>query len=136
MIDRPVPSSITGLQLRDATGRPVSLDSFRGKTVVISDSMTLCTEDCPLDTANIAVAARAADNAGLSNKVEFLTITVDPVRDDRRHLVAYRKLYDPDDALKNWQLLTGSPTAIAQLWKYFGVFYHRVKEDSPPTTTG
>lgn len=29
-----------------------------GKTVVISDSMTLCSEDCPLDTANVTVSGR------------------------------------------------------------------------------
>jgi protein SCO1/2 len=100
--------------------------------VVISDSMTLCSEDCPLDTANVVAAARAADAAGLTDKVEFLTITVDPARDDARHLTAYRKLYDPHGQLPNWQLLTGSQADITRLWKYFGVFWKKVKEESPP----
>lgn len=130
--DRPVPGSIEALRFRDSSGRAVSLDSFRGKTVVISDSMTLCSEDCPLDTANVTLAARTADAAGLGDKVEFLTITVDPRRDDLHHLDAYRKLYDPHDRLANWDLLTGSHASIAKLWKYFGVFWKRVPEDSPP----
>lgn len=131
-LDRPVPAAVASLPLRDASGHRVTLRSFRGKTVVISDSMTLCSEDCPLDTANVTAAARATDGAGLTGDVEFLTITVDPRRDDDRHLAAYRKLYDPDHALPNWTLLTGSPTQIAQLWKFFGVYFHRVAPDKPP----
>jgi protein SCO1 len=132
VIDRALPSAIAGLRLRDSAGHVVTLGSFRGRTVVISDSMTLCSEDCPLDTANITVAADAADAAGLSQDLEFLTITVDPGRDDRRHLDAYRKLYDPHGRLSNWQLLTGSQATITELWKYFGVFWKKVPEGSPP----
>jgi protein SCO1/2 len=132
VLDRPLPSAIESLPLRDADGHPVTLSDFRGKTLVVSDSMTLCTEDCPLDTANVVAAATAADAAGLTDKVEFLTITVDPARDDSRHLTAYRKLYDPHHQLANWQLLTGSQADITQLWKYLGVYWERVKEDSPP----
>jgi protein SCO1 len=131
--DRGVPASIERLHLRDSEGHVVTLGSLRGKTVVISDSMTLCSEDCPLDTANITLAARAADAAGLRDKVEFLTITVDPARDDRRHLDAYRALYDPHGRLTNWKLLTGSQATISELWKYFGVFWKRVPEGSPPS---
>lgn len=131
-LDRAMPSAIASLPLRDAAGHRVTLGSLQGKTLVVSDSMTLCSEDCPLDTANVVAAARAADHAGLTDQVEFLTVTVDPRRDDPHHLTAYRSLYDPEHQLPNWQLLTGSPDQIAQLWKYFGVYWHRVPEDSPP----
>jgi protein SCO1/2 len=123
---------VSSIRLRDASGHVVTLASLRGKTLVISDSMTLCSEDCPLDTANIVAAARAADADGATHQVEFLTITVDPRRDDARHLSAYRRLYDPRNQLPNWQLLTGSPRQIARLWKYFGVYWHRVPQGNPP----
>jgi protein SCO1/2 len=132
VVARPVPSSVGSLPLRDLAGHTTSLEAFHGKTVVVSDSMTLCSEDCPLDTANVTAAARAADAAGLTDKVEFLTITVDPARDDPRHLAAYRKLYDPHHALPNWDLLTGSPATLTRLWKYFGVYWKKVPEGSPP----
>ena len=132
-LDRPVPGSVASLPLRDPSGQVTTLASLRGKTVVISDSMTLCSEDCPLDTANIVASARTADATGLTSKVVFLTITVDPKRDDARHLTAYRKLYDTSDRLPNWELLTGSQGQIRRLWKYFGVYHHRVPQGSPPT---
>jgi cytochrome oxidase Cu insertion factor (SCO1/SenC/PrrC family) len=131
-LDRQLPGAIETLPLRDPSGHRVTLGSFGDKTVVISDSMTLCSEDCPLDTANIVAAARAADSAGLTSKVEFLTITVDPSRDNARHLTAYRKLYDAAGRLRNWQLLTGSQRQITRLWKYFGVYWHRVPQGNPP----
>lgn len=131
-LDSPVPATVASMPLRDASGHRVTLASFRGKTVVISDSMTLCSEDCPLDTANVTAAARSADEAGLTSEVEFLTITVDPHRDDSRHLAAYRALYEPDHRLPNWTLLTGSPSQIARLWKFFGVYWHRVPPAKPP----
>jgi protein SCO1/2 len=132
--DGSVPASIDSLALRDSNGRKVTLASFKGKVVVISDSMTLCSEDCPLDTANVVSAAKRADAAGLTHDVEFLTVTVDPSRDTPRRLRAYRAMYTPPSKLPNWRLLTGSQADLTRLWKYFGVYWKRVPEDSPPDT--
>jgi protein SCO1/2 len=132
VLDRQLSDAVSSIRLRDAAGHPVSLSSYRGKTVVISDSMTLCSEDCPLDTANIVAAARAADAGGATQKVEFLTVTVDPRRDDARHLTAYRGLYASPRQLPNWQLLTGTQSQITRFWKYFGVYWHRVPQGDPP----
>lgn len=131
-VDLPVPQAVLDLPLRKPDGGTTTLGAFKGQTVVISDSMTLCSEDCPLDTANIVSAARAADAAGLTDKVVFLTVTVDPGRDTPRRLTAYRRLYDPDHRLSNWMLLTGSKADITRLWKYFGVYWKKVPQEKPP----
>jgi protein SCO1 len=132
-LNGPVPASIYKTGLVSSRGEKVSLASFGPRVLVISDSMTLCQEDCPLDTANIVSAARAADAAGLADRVEFLTITVDPGRDTPTRLTKYRRLFVPPKALPNWQLLTGSQQHIDTLWKYLGVYFKRVPEDSPPS---
>jgi protein SCO1/2 len=111
------------------TGKQVDLGSFAGKVVVISDVMTLCQETCPLDTANVVAAARAVERAGLGSKVEFLSITVDPVRDTPTRLAAYRRLFTPVPA--DWVTLTGTPSSIAGLWKRLGVYTKKVP-DTPP----
>ena len=131
-VDGPVPTSVEDLPLRDSSGRRVTLASLKGKVVVISDSMTLCSEDCPLDTANVVTAARRTDAAGLAAKVQFLTVTVDPERDTPSRLRLYRAMYTPAHDLPNWSLLTGPPADLALLWKYFGVYWKRVPEDTPP----
>ena len=87
----------------------------------------------PLDTANLVQTARAVDKAHLGGKVEFLSITVDPARDTTAQLAAYRRLYAPPPV--NWKVLTGRPTDLAKLWKYLGVYHHKVATDARPLPT-
>jgi protein SCO1 len=125
-----LPAAILNLPLVDQDGKPTSLAAFHGKILMISDTMTLCQETCPLDTADLVQTAREADAAGQGGKIEFLTITIDPTRDTPVQLAAYRNLYQPVPA--NWQALTGSAANIAKLWKYFGVDIEKVPEGNPP----
>jgi protein SCO1/2 len=125
-----IPADIMHLPLTDQDGKPTDLAAFRGKVLVISDSMTLCQETCALDTANLVATAHAVDQDHESSKVEFLTITIDPQRDTPPQLAAYRRQYAPTPA--NWEALTGTPADIAKLWKYLGVWYQKVPEGSPP----
>ena len=127
----PVPARIRHLPLVDQHGHRTDLAAFRGKVVVISDSMTLCQETCPLDTANLVQTARDIDRQKAGAKVEFLTITVDPRRDTPAQLAAYRRLYG---APANWRVLTGTRADITALWQYFGVWYKKVPETSSSAT--
>lgn len=129
-MDNSVPSRIAKLRMVDARGHTTSLAELRGKVVVVSDMMTLCQETCALDTADLVQAAREVDHAGLGGRVVFLSVTVDPRRDTRAQLAAYRGLFRP--VPKNWRVLTGEPAALTRLWKYLGVYYRRTGEDSPP----
>lgn len=129
-IDRALPSGILGLPLEDAAGRHTSLARYAGKVLVVDDAMTLCQETCPLDTANLVGTARRVDRAGLTDRVEFVSITVDPKRDTVPQLAAYRKLFAPPPA--NWTTLTGRPSVVNRLWDYLGVYRKRVGEDRPP----
>ena len=74
-------------------------------------------------------AADDAEESGLGAKIVFLSITVDPGRDTARRLAAYRRLYAPAPA--DWLTLTGTPTNVAALWNYFGVYTQKVP-DTPP----
>lgn len=127
-----LPAAVAHLRLRDSTGRVRTLASFRGKVLVVSDSMTLCQETCPLDTSSLVQTARDVDRSGLGDKVVLLTITVDPKRDTPAQLAAYRRLFAPPPA--NWLALTGSAAELDQLWKTLGVYRKVVSEHSgtPP----
>jgi cytochrome oxidase Cu insertion factor (SCO1/SenC/PrrC family) len=128
-VHRQVPRAILNTPLLSASGEKVDLTSFPGKVLVISDIMTLCQETCPLDTANVVAAAQAVAAAGLSDRVEFLSITVDPNRDTPARLAAFQRLFAPVPA--NWITLTGTSTALAALWRYLGVYTERVPDDAP-----
>lgn len=129
-MDGALPAGILNLPLVDQDGKATSLAAYHGKVLMISDTMTLCQETCPLDTADLVQTAREADAAGQGAQVEFLTVTIDPTRDTPDQLAAYRQLYQPVPA--NWVALTGTAANVAKLWKYFGVDVEKVPEGSPP----
>lgn len=121
-----LPAHILDLPFTTSAGRTVTLRSFAGKVIAVSDMMTLCQETCPLDTATFVQTDRAEQQAGRAQDEVFLSITVDPVRDTPRQLTAYRKLYAPPPP--NWLALTGSQQAVDTLWNYLGVYRKHVPE--------
>jgi cytochrome oxidase Cu insertion factor (SCO1/SenC/PrrC family) len=131
VVDRPVPAGIADLPLTTDAGRPTSLDGWHGQVVVLADFLTLCQETCPLTTGNLLMMDRAVTAAGLGHRVRFAELTVDPNRDTPSRLRAYRAL---TGAPANMMLLTGTPVVIERIWRYLGVWYQRVGEESPPGT--
>lgn len=128
-LDATVPAAVRDSVLVSASGQRVDLASFADKVVVVSDMMTLCQETCPLDTANVVAAARAVERAGLGDRVEFLSISIDPARDTPQRLAAYRRLFAP--APGDWLTLTGTPATLTTMWKDLGVWIQKVP-DTPP----
>jgi protein SCO1/2 len=123
VLDLAVPASVQALALVNQDGRPIPLSSLLGKTVVISPSLTQCQEICPLISANFAQSVAAVAKAGLSDKVVFLEVTVDPWRDDLAHLKAYQQLYG---ASANWQFLRADPAQITQFWDGMHLSFEKV----------
>jgi cytochrome oxidase Cu insertion factor (SCO1/SenC/PrrC family) len=127
-LDGPVPASVLDAPLVDEHGRHTSLGAMRGKVIVLSDVMTLCAESCPIITASMVTAAKELDRSPLGKRVEFVSLTIDPVRDDSRHLLAYKRQFP---ALRNWTVLTGSPSVVDRIWHTLGVWRH-VTHLKPP----
>ena len=128
VLDAAVPRPLLELPLVDHAGRRITLGSLRGRVVVVSDMSTLCQETCAVGTASLLQAARAVDRAGLGARIEFLSITIDPARDDRRHVAAYRRAFG---ALPNWETVTGSRADITYLWDRLGVWRRTVRTTPP-----
>jgi cytochrome c biogenesis protein CcmG/thiol:disulfide interchange protein DsbE len=122
--DRPVPS----VPLVDAQGHTRTLATLRGRYVVLAPFMTLCHEVCPMTTAALEALRRAADRDGIGNRLTVLEVTVDPWRDSPARLRAYAHLA----GVAGVDLMTGTQTAIARLWRFLGVYYHRVPQTRPP----
>ncbi len=111
--------------LTSQDGAPVSLASLRGKVVAVTFIYTTCPDVCPLLTQKMA---RVQDELGPSfgSKVHFVSITVDPERDTPAVLKGYAQNYGA--RLDGWNFLTGSPTAIRDVTRRYGVFVAK-KED-------
>ncbi len=127
-LDAPVPAGVLTAPLKDSHGHPTTLGDFQGRVIVLSDVMTLCQESCPIITAGMVAAARDLEGSPRADQVEFVSITIDPARDDERHLRAYERQYGQ---LPNWTLLTGSRVVVDQLWDTLGVWRHRTRLERP-----
>lgn len=125
----PRPRPVPAVQLTDEHGKPFSPSAWRGKWVVLAPSLTLCHEVCPMTTGALMQLTGAVRKAGLSGQVVVAEATVDPWRDSPARLRAYRRLTGA-----NFVMLTGSQAEIRRLWKFFGVYYHRVPQGKPPDT--
>lgn len=123
-VDRAVPP----LRFVDQNGRPTSLAAFRGRYVVLVPFLTLCGEHCPITTGALIEMHDAVQQAGLAGRVAFVEATIDPGRDTPARLHAYQRMA----GLQWMTLLTGSAAEIRTAWTYFGVYYKKVPEGSPP----
>ncbi len=121
------PRRVPSAPLINAQGKQTSLAAWRGKWVILAPSMTLCHEVCPLTTGALMEMVNDVRLAGLSKQVVIAEATVDPWRDSPYRLRAYEKLTGADFAM-----LTGTQSEIKQLWKFFGVYYVRVPQGTPP----
>jgi protein SCO1/2 len=123
--DRPVPTTV----LMNDDGRPTSLATYRGKDIVVAPFLSLCQDECPLVTGAFIALQRDVAAAGLSGKVVFMEVSVDPWRDSPARLRAYSTQFGA-----HWPLLTGSEPTVRAFWKFFGVYFAKVPEQQPAKT--
>jgi cytochrome oxidase Cu insertion factor (SCO1/SenC/PrrC family) len=124
-----VPARIASIPLVNQSGETTDLAELHGRIVVLADFMTSCQEECPITTGALLSVNQALASAHLLDKVTIVEVSVDPWRDIPSRLLAYSRTFGVP-----WTLLTGSRANLAELWSWFGVFYERVKEGSPPDT--
>ena len=121
-----VPAALRRLPLTDQDGRPVTLASWPGRTVMLVPFLSLCQDVCPMTTGNLLQVTNSlrADHAG--GEVQIVELSVDPERDTPARLKAYANLTGA-----SWQLVTETPAVLHKLAKFFGFYFQKVPEDDP-----
>jgi len=102
--------------LVDTSGQRVSLDTYRGKWIVVFFGFTSCPEACPTTLLKLGAALR--DLAGVAANLQPIFITVDPERDSPDVLKEYLANFGD-----NIVGLSGSGPEIAAVAKSFGVYF-------------
>jgi protein SCO1/2 len=102
----PVYMSLPDVTLVDQAGQSFDLSQTRGKVVVLTIIYTHCPDVCPLTTAKMRQVQQRIQGAGLSDQVEFISITVDPQRDTPDVLKHFADAYHAD--YSNWAFLSGT----------------------------
>src|SRR5262249_55434497 len=115
----PVIGEAPDFNLRAEDGAKVALRSYRGKVVAVTFIFASCSATCPILTAKLATVQDDLGTA-FGPKVAFLSITVDPEHDTPDVLKQYAHTYGANSA--GWHFLTGSPRAIVDVKRRYGVF--------------
>lgn len=112
VLNRPAPD----FQLVSQSGRPVSLASLRGKTVLLTFLDPQCTTDCPV-TQEMRGASALLGNSG----VELVAIAANP----SHFSMASTRSLDQREGLTgvpNWLFLTGTLTQLEEVWGKYGIY--------------
>src|ERR1700722_7465244 len=79
--------------LTNQDGKKVKLSDFKGKVVLVSFIFTTCNGSCPATTHRLAkVQEWLSKDVNFRPEVEFVSITLDPVRDTPAALKKYIQL--------------------------------------------
>lgn len=107
------------LSLTDHTGKPVTLDTYKGKVLAIFFGFTQCPEVCPTTLANMATVMQQLGPQ--ADQVQVLFVTLDPERDTQELLQQYVPGFD-----QRFVGLRGTPEQVAAAAKEFKVIYNKV----------
>ncbi len=102
--------------LYSESGESVSLDSFRGKVVILAFNDAECTTICPLTTTAMLDAKRMLGSAGAD--VQLLGVDADPKATSIEDLASYTQLHG---MVGQWVYLTGSLPQLRHVWKEYGI---------------
>lgn len=117
------PSAAYNFHLTNQNNQPVSLDSLRGKVVLLTFGFASCPNICPVTLANLSQAYNLLTPAEKA-KVQVVFVSVDPGRDTPEHLRGYVPFYNAA-----FLGATGTPDELARTAKAYGVFFSA----DPPT---
>ena len=81
------------LELSATDGKPLSLERFRGKVVLVAFGFSNCGEVCPITLATLAGARRKLGPE--ARDVQVFYVTVYPERDDAARMRKFLGAFDP-----------------------------------------
>lgn len=111
------PDKAPGFTLDSVLGE-LSLEDFRGQVVMLYFGYTFCPDVCPATLAEVSNAMELLGKQ--AEDVQFIMISVDPLRDSVEKLDEYVSHFYP-----GFLGVTGSEDEIASLATLYGVFYEK-----------
>jgi cytochrome oxidase Cu insertion factor (SCO1/SenC/PrrC family) len=116
----PVPHvTAPGFTLTDQAGRPISLASLRGRTVVLTFMDSHCTDICPLVSKEFIDASK--DLGSAARRVVFIAVNVNPYHRRVSDVASFSRAQRLD-SIGSWHFVTGSLASLRAVWKNYGIF--------------
>jgi protein SCO1/2 len=130
-------ASVPNLTLVNQDGKQISLQQYRGRTLVITFIYTRCPlpDYCTLMSNNFAEITRELKKSPeLGARARLLSITLDPKHDTPKVLRSYGAAHTGNygnETFAQWEFATGTPEEIQRAANFFGMSY---KQDGDQIT--
>ena len=113
--------------LTDQNGQSFGSERLKGRVVLVGFVYTTCGGVCPATTHKMYRIQEALRREKLwGEKVQFVSISVDPERDTPDVLARYAATYDADTA--SWHFLTGDSKNVSKVVSDWGMWARRNSE--------
>lgn len=104
--------------LAGSDGKPLTLERFRGRVVLLGFGFSACREVCPVTLVTLAQAFKQL--GAQASEAQLVYITVDPERDTAERLHEYLTAFNPDFVGG-----TGTPAQLAAVRRDYGIMAER-----------
>jgi cytochrome oxidase Cu insertion factor (SCO1/SenC/PrrC family) len=101
--------------LRDQSGGPVSLASYRGHPVIVTFIDPVCRNVCPLEAKVLNQTVQQMPSA---QRPEILAVSVNKYADARTNLLNDARKWN---LVPQWRWAVGSPAQLAAVWKRYKI---------------
>jgi cytochrome oxidase Cu insertion factor (SCO1/SenC/PrrC family) len=101
-------------QLRDEHGRPISLASLRGRTVLVTFIDPLCRDFCPIDAQRLSDAVRRTTG----EKPTIVAVSVNTAGNRAGILRVDQRKWN---VVPQWRWAVGSEAALARVWHAYHI---------------
>lgn len=110
------PKPAPPLTLDDSLGKPVNIDDYRGKAVLVTFLYDHCPNICPTIVSNLRVAQNELGPE--AKDMRIIAVSVDPKGDTPKTVNAFLK-----DHLMTGRMdyLIGSPAELGKVWKAWNI---------------
>jgi protein SCO1 len=109
---------VRSVPLLDQHGKSTTLGAFQGRTLVVHFIFTHCAVACHTQVKSLN-AVRAALPPDIRAGVQFLSVSIDPLRDTPETLRQYARTMGIEDP--QWRFATASPDDLARLTRGLSV---------------
>jgi protein SCO1/2 len=119
----PVLGTASDFTLESAHGGEVSFHESDGKVRVVEFMYTSCPDVCAPTTMAMAKMQEAIKAKGLSDRVQFISITLDPEVDTPEVLQAYSQRVGAE--LDNWVFLRGEEAKLQEIVRSYSFYFQK-----------
>ena len=121
----PAPLTIPDFKLQRSDGKAFTATDFQGHWTIAFFGFTHCPDVCPTTLAAFKQVWNKLAEAGKTDKVQFVFVSVDPERDSAEQLARYVGFFN-----KDFIAATGADDQLTRLTRALGLVYAKVPDES------